>query len=477
MAKFDFVVVGGGHNGLVAATLLALAGGRVALVESSGALGGLAGSSPVGPRWALGPAYSVGLFPLPLAKILGVDIDEWLLWTDPSWVVLEDGEKLFSWRLGRRELLGEFEAHGLRDAAARVIELLERWRDCAAPRILYSVDPPSLDEAASIGEMCDPELGDAIARPASSSLLSGLGRLKGLFTYPALETEPGYSTLYFNTGLGIWGQPRKLEGGVVRPLVEAALRAGVRVFRGRGVIVARGGRARSVVVGSRVLEASRAIVYSGNLACADKHIEGGGAEVEEIFRVARSLRSRSYGGPQRINIIVAGPVEPPAKGRGGVPLVEIWDSRFWGEASYPTLNSRRGSRRLGLVTFTGVIRDPGSAYDLLEALGVVDARVKVVELTPLVQEMVYCNPGGNPNHLPMTRNTILDRRPWKGWKGYKTPLEGLYHASASSHPGGQVTGIPGYNAVRRILSDMGLEVPEKLRIPLRSPLKTSMFTG
>jgi phytoene dehydrogenase-like protein len=38
----------------------------------------------------------------------------------------------------------------------------------------------------------------------------------------------------------------------------------------------------------------------------------------------------------------------------------------------------------------------------------------------------------------------------------RTPVEGLYLCGSSSHPGGNVTGLPGYNAAQVLLSDLGL---------------------
>jgi phytoene dehydrogenase-like protein len=48
-------------------------------------------------------------------------------------------------------------------------------------------------------------------------------------------------------------------------------------------------------------------------------------------------------------------------------------------------------------------------------------------------------------------------RPAPELSGYRTPIEGLYLAGSSSHPGGQLTGANGYNAARRIAEDLEIE--------------------
>jgi phytoene dehydrogenase-like protein len=47
-------------------------------------------------------------------------------------------------------------------------------------------------------------------------------------------------------------------------------------------------------------------------------------------------------------------------------------------------------------------------------------------------------------------------RPFAGAGNYRTHLPGLYLCGASSHPGGNITGLPAYNAAQVILSDLGL---------------------
>ena len=47
-------------------------------------------------------------------------------------------------------------------------------------------------------------------------------------------------------------------------------------------------------------------------------------------------------------------------------------------------------------------------------------------------------------------------RPFRGAGQYRTPIEGLYLCGSSCHPGGNITGLPGYNAAQVLLADLGL---------------------
>ena len=78
MPRYDAVIAGGGHNGLVAATLLARAGRSVLLLERRDHVGGAAVSELPWPgvdarlsRYA----YLVSLFPAPLAAELGLGVE------------------------------------------------------------------------------------------------------------------------------------------------------------------------------------------------------------------------------------------------------------------------------------------------------------------------------------------------------------------------------------------------------------------
>jgi phytoene dehydrogenase-like protein len=47
-------------------------------------------------------------------------------------------------------------------------------------------------------------------------------------------------------------------------------------------------------------------------------------------------------------------------------------------------------------------------------------------------------------------------RPFAGAGTYRTHLPSLYLCGSSSHPGGNITGLPAYNAAQVILADLGI---------------------
>ena len=56
-----------------------------------------------------------------------------------------------------------------------------------------------------------------------------------------------------------------------------------------------------------------------------------------------------------------------------------------------------------------------------------------------------------------TNGQIGADRPFAGAGRYRGHVEGLYICGSSSHPGGNITGLPGYNAAQVMLDDFGIE--------------------
>ncbi|MBX9709448.1 MAG: NAD(P)/FAD-dependent oxidoreductase, partial [Xanthobacteraceae bacterium] len=74
-------------------------------------------------------------------------------------------------------------------------------------------------------------------------------------------------------------------------------------------------------------------------------------------------------------------------------------------------------------------------------------------LTPLDLERDFGLVGGDIFHGALTLNQLFSARPMLGHADYRGPLKGLYHCGSGAHPGGGVTGAPGYNAAQTILRD------------------------
>jgi phytoene dehydrogenase-like protein len=61
--------------------------------------------------------------------------------------------------------------------------------------------------------------------------------------------------------------------------------------------------------------------------------------------------------------------------------------------------------------------------------------------------------GGNIFHGELTVDQLFHMRPSPGFADYRTPIRGLYHGSSATHAGGGVSGIPGWQAYRAVVSD------------------------
>ena len=75
-------------------------------------------------------------------------------------------------------------------------------------------------------------------------------------------------------------------------------------------------------------------------------------------------------------------------------------------------------------------------------------------LTPLDLERDFGLLGGDIFHGALTLNQLFSARPMLGHADYRGPIKGLYHCGSGAHPGGGVTGAPGHNAAKVILSDL-----------------------
>jgi len=71
--------------------------------------------------------------------------------------------------------------------------------------------------------------------------------------------------------------------------------------------------------------------------------------------------------------------------------------------------------------------------------------------TPIDLERRVGLTDGNIHHLDMIPSQLFASRPLPGWADYRTPIEGLWLCGAGTHPGGEVSGMPGHNAAHELL--------------------------
>lgn len=79
---------------------------------------------------------------------------------------------------------------------------------------------------------------------------------------------------------------------------------------------------------------------------------------------------------------------------------------------------------------------------------------------------------GNVMHVEMGLDAMFSLRPLPEWSSYRGPRDGLYLTGASTHPGGGVFGASGRSAARAILADRTGNLPTRLVRRARGALPT-----
>jgi phytoene dehydrogenase-like protein len=72
-------------------------------------------------------------------------------------------------------------------------------------------------------------------------------------------------------------------------------------------------------------------------------------------------------------------------------------------------------------------------------------------LTPLDLEEIFGLTEGHVHHAEMALDQLFFMRPVPGWARYRTPIHGLYLCGSGTHPGGEISGLPGSYAAKEIL--------------------------
>jgi phytoene dehydrogenase-like protein len=283
---YDVIVIGGGHNGLVAAGLLAKAGQRVVVLERRDVVGGAAVTeTPWGPEYKVTAlSYVVSLMPPTILRELELERHGYKVHPQgPYFAPHPDGRHL---QLAddpalRHKEIAKFSAHDA-DAMEEWDAWLTRLADVLGP--LLSRVPPKVGskrpgdlldlgqlgwrlrgvDVATAGDLTrlfTSSIADLVDDHFESPQLKGVLSVSGVIGTWAGPRSPGtgYVMVHHKVGdvgdgsrLGAWGFPEGGMGAVSGALHAAAQRFGAEVRVGAPVerIVVEQGRATGVVLRS-----------------------------------------------------------------------------------------------------------------------------------------------------------------------------------------------------------------------------------
>src|SRR5688500_8582007 len=527
--SYDAVIIGAGHNGLTCAAYLAAAGLRVCIVERRAVVGGAAVTEEFHPGFRNSTAsYTVSLLnPRVIADVRlahhGLRVVErpfanFLPLADGGYLKVgggleatqrevarfsrRDAERLPAY-YQRLEVVADV-LRGLLletppNVGGGIHDLFRAWK---AGRRLNALP---LQAKRDVLDLFTISAGEWLERWFESTPIKacfGFDAVVGNFASP-FAPGSAYVLLHHvfgevNGKKGSWGHAIGGMGAITQAMRREVEARGVEIRTGQGVarVLARGGRARGVVLEGRD-ELASGDEISARCVVSNAHprallrlladVDGGWRQPCERYQseaatlgmnVALSelpdfsaVPGRAAAPHHSSGIIMAPSLEfmdrahASARSRGwsDEPIVEMLipstvdDSLAPAGAHVASLFCQHF--RYALPAGRGWDAERERAAD-----AVIDQVTRFAPnfrgavlgrrvLTPLDLERDFGLVGGDIFHGKLTLNQLFSARPVLGHGDYRMPLKGLYLCGSGAHPGGGVTGVPGHNCAREVLRD------------------------
>jgi phytoene dehydrogenase-like protein len=517
--RADAVIVGAGHNGLVAAIVLARAGLDVLVFERASVIGGACRTErPFAAVPELGAstgAYLLGPFPPELLRALDLVLP--LIRRDPHYF-LPTGRPGRSLLLGsdagaNHAALASFTTEGDVRALQAMQAELTALRDDLAPAWL--APPLPLEETAE--RYVRPELRQVLLDLATGSVADHLGRyafasdlLPAMYAvtdaFPGLHggwdtPGSGFNFLVHNLcrlpgADGTWMIVRGGMGTVTAALAERARAAGVRIVTDVEVtdVTMAGGELDGVAVGGEAVAADLVLVNADPVRLVD--LAGAEAAGPDATRVAQLVRDRP-GTTLKLNLALrdlprfTSLPDPVGQHRATIHLLPDLDDPlpvlrsaldaalaghvpdrppielYLHTAVDPSLSDPAGHHS-GALFVQWVPNQPvAGSWDELAAPTADRLLSQVDEVAPGTSELVVdrqvLHPAAIERRFGITSGHIfhLDNSvSFTDRLPYRTATDGLYACGAACHPAGSVIGAAGWNAACVALADRGAPVPD-----------------
>jgi phytoene dehydrogenase-like protein len=526
----DAIIIGGGHNGLVCAAYLGMAGLKVKVVERRAVVGGAAVTEEFYPGFRNSvAAYTVSLLNPKVIRDLRLH--------DHGLRIVERRVQNFLPTLDGRYLLAaegktEREVARFSRRDAEQLDAFNREIDTGADvlRDLVLQAPPNLTAGRSLrglGELMRAgKLGNRLRRLSTENLRVILDLftksagdyldqwfegdlIKALFGFDAVVGNyaspytPGTAYVLLHHAFGevngkrrVWGHAIGGMGAITQAMAKAAASHGVEIETGaavREVIIEREHACGVVLADGRLIR-GQVVAANVNPRLLYTTMVAESALSADVLRRMRNWRCGS--GTFRMNVALSGLPSFTA-----LPGSNLADHHTSGIIMAPSLGYM--DRAFADARQHGWSREPiiemlipSTLDDSLAPKGahvaslfcqqvapelpdgrawsdhrdeVADLMIETVDryapgfkasvigrqaLSPLDLEQTFGLIGGDIFHGALTLDQLFWARPLLGHADYRSPVAGLYHCGAGAHPGGGVTGAPGHNAARAILTDL-----------------------